>query len=154
MSFATTKRLILRPYRDSDGELLAELYNDPDVARGSSPDHIVPQTLEKTKQFADRLNGALFHAIIEVRPDIDPSRAGVQEDKDRWAGHVVLSTSGAKNRNGTLGIALKQAWWGEGFGFEVVQWIVKYAFEQLAMHRISLGVFSGNERAIRLYQKA
>jgi RimJ/RimL family protein N-acetyltransferase len=37
-------------------------------------------------------------------------------------------------------------------GTEATRWIVNHAFEQLGMHRVSLGVIGDNPRAITLYE--
>jgi RimJ/RimL family protein N-acetyltransferase len=65
-------------------------------------------------------------------------------------------------------------WWGRGFGTvrttrdivqqivdwyllcapqEATQWIVNYAFEQLALHRISLTVSADHTPAVELYKR-
>jgi len=45
---------------------------------------------------------------------------------------------------------LDRAFWGKGYGSEVMSFVVDYAFNALNLHRISLGVFSGNKRATKL----
>jgi RimJ/RimL family protein N-acetyltransferase len=41
-----------------------------------------------------------------------------------------------------------------GYGTETLQLLLRYAFQDLGLHRVSLHVFSTNEAAIRLYEKA
>lgn len=54
-----------------------------------------------------------------------------------------------------LGIGIgDRSFWGQGYGTEAVRLILKYAFDELNLYRISLNVFAYNERAIRAYQKA
>ncbi len=43
--------------------------------------------------------------------------------------------------------------WGRGYGTEVVQLMLRYGFDTLGLHRISLRVASYNTRAIRCYEK-
>jgi RimJ/RimL family protein N-acetyltransferase len=43
--------------------------------------------------------------------------------------------------------------WGRGYGTEVIQLMLRYAFETLDLHRIGLRVASYNTRAIRCYEK-
>jgi RimJ/RimL family protein N-acetyltransferase len=74
-------------------------------------------------------------------------------DENRWVGHLALHYESEKNRDLGMGIALVEKWWGRGFGTEIVQWVVMYAFEQLATHRISLAVIGTNERALSLYKR-
>jgi RimJ/RimL family protein N-acetyltransferase len=68
-------------------------------------------------------------------------------------GHLALHTRNDKNRDLSMGIALVEKWWGQGFGTEVLQWAVMYGFEQLGAHRISLGTLGSNKRAMELYKR-
>lgn len=43
---------------------------------------------------------------------------------------------------------------GKGFGTEATSLIINYGFEHLKLHRITLRVFSDNQRAISAYKKA
>ncbi|TFK40592.1 acyl-CoA N-acyltransferase [Crucibulum laeve] len=43
--------------------------------------------------------------------------------------------------------------WGKGYDTEVTRFLVNYAFKNLAVHRISLGVFDSNAGAMKLYKK-
>lgn len=42
----------------------------------------------------------------------------------------------------------------QGYGTEALQLLLRYAFQDLGLHRVSLHVFSTNDAAIRLYEKA
>jgi RimJ/RimL family protein N-acetyltransferase len=43
--------------------------------------------------------------------------------------------------------------WGKGFGSEAMHLVLRYAFTELNVHRVTLCVFDYNERAIRSYEK-
>jgi RimJ/RimL family protein N-acetyltransferase len=43
---------------------------------------------------------------------------------------------------------------GKGYGTEAMQLLLRFAFEELNMHRVSLMVVAGNARAIRSYEKS
>lgn len=43
--------------------------------------------------------------------------------------------------------------WGKGYGYEAMQLVLRFAFDELNLHRVVLTVFSYNERAIALYEK-
>lgn len=45
--------------------------------------------------------------------------------------------------------------WGKGYATEATNLLLKFAFEELCLHKVSLhrGVFSFNERAVRVYEK-
>ena len=44
--------------------------------------------------------------------------------------------------------------WGKGYGTDAMRVILRYGFEELNLHRVSLIVFEYNPRAIRSYEKA
>jgi RimJ/RimL family protein N-acetyltransferase len=44
--------------------------------------------------------------------------------------------------------------WGKGYGTDAMRVVLRYAFTELNLHRVSLDVFSYNPRAIRSYEKA
>ncbi|EJU01270.1 acyl-CoA N-acyltransferase [Dacryopinax primogenitus] len=74
-------------------------------------------------------------------------------DRELFAGFGVLSMHMAKNRDASFGISLTPQWWGNGFATEVTEWIIQHGFEQLGLHRITLGVFSSNPAGQRVYEK-
>lgn len=52
----------------------------------------------------------------------------------------------------TIAIGNK-AYWGRGYGSDATRCLMKYAFDQLNLHRVTLYVHNFNERAIRAYEK-
>jgi RimJ/RimL family protein N-acetyltransferase len=44
--------------------------------------------------------------------------------------------------------------WGRGYGTEATGLMLELAFKRIGLHRVTLSVFSFNERAIRSYQKS
>ena len=43
--------------------------------------------------------------------------------------------------------------WGKGYGYEGMQLALRFAFDELNLHRVQLTAFSYNKRAIALYEK-
>ena len=69
-------------------------------------------------------------------------------------GHIELG--GIDRRNRSLRIArvlLAPAFRGRGAGAEMMRLALRIAFEELGMHRVELGVFDVNPRAVALYEK-
>lgn len=53
-----------------------------------------------------------------------------------------------------LAIALgEREWWGKGYGTDALQTMLRYAFQELNLRRMTLIVFEYNARAIRSYEK-
>ena len=74
---------------------------------------------------------------------------------DRIIGNINLEDFRNSNNNAFVGISISDPKdWGKGFGTDAMSIILKYGFNILNLHRISLNVFEYNPRAIRSYEKA
>lgn len=59
-----------------------------------------------------------------------------------------------KNKSAALGILIgDKNYWGKGYGAEATRLLLNYGFAKLQLHRIELGVYDYNKRAINLYRK-
>jgi RimJ/RimL family protein N-acetyltransferase len=57
-------------------------------------------------------------------------------------------------RSGEIGIVIgKKEAWGQGYGTDATDTLLRWGFETLGLHRIWLRVFADNARAIRCYEK-
>ena len=137
-----TERTILRPFKPGDGDLLFNLYNDPEVQSLAFTDY-VPAKLEKwiTEMASSHESFPGFQGLIEDRE----SRA--------FVGHVNLRITSTNEHSCSLSIALKREWWGKGIGTEVTRWLVNHAFRKLAVHRVTLNVLASNRRALAMYKR-
>ncbi len=76
-------------------------------------------------------------------------------DDDRLVGSIELMDFHRASGDAEVGIGIgNRADWGKGFGTEAIKMILRYAFEELNLHRVSLSVFEYNVRGFRSYQKA
>jgi len=48
----------------------------------------------------------------------------------------------------------EREYWGKGYGSDMMKLCLQYAFTELNLHRVSLGVHEYNPRALRSYEKA
>jgi len=138
----TTERLHLRAYKASDIDNLLLLYNDPLVATYITEDFVVPRHVNNFDKIIQMVNNSVMFCIVEEQ------NSGVFVG---WS--AILPMSDAKNRNATWGLAFLPKFWSKGYGMEVGNFLIDYAFRCLAMHRVSLTVFEGNDRAIALYKR-
>jgi len=75
-------------------------------------------------------------------------------EDDRLLGDVTLSVVDWGSRNAFMGIGIgARGFWGKGYGTDAMELILRYAFTELNLRRVSLNVFEFNERAIRSYEK-
>jgi RimJ/RimL family protein N-acetyltransferase len=73
---------------------------------------------------------------------------------DRLIG--IISLWGFQWTHGEAGVAIGLGdpdTWGKGYGTEAMRLVLRYAFDELNLHRVFLWVFAYNERAIRSYEK-
>ena len=59
------------------------------------------------------------------------------------------------SRDAFVGIGIgEREFWGRGYGTDAMELILRYAFAELNLRRVSLTVFEFNQRAVRSYEKA
>ncbi|MBP7686890.1 MAG: GNAT family N-acetyltransferase [Thermoflexales bacterium] len=75
--------------------------------------------------------------------------------EDRLIGFVALDGINWPHGDSFVGIGIgDRAYWGKGYGTDAMRVLLRYAFTELNLSRLSLNVFSYNQRAIRSYEKA
>ena len=75
--------------------------------------------------------------------------------EDRLLGFVDLFIESWAARDTFVGIGIgERDFWGKGYGTDAMRLILRYAFAELNLNRVSLGVFEYNPRAVRSYEKA
>lgn len=80
----------------------------------------------------------------------------VETEDGKPIGSSLLLEVDRQNSNAKAAIAIwDPSDWGKGYGTAALMLLLKYAFEDLKLHRLSLhnGVFQFNERAISLFKK-
>ena len=75
-------------------------------------------------------------------------------EEDRTIGLIGLDGIRWTHGDAWIGIGLgEREYWGKGYGTDAMRILLRYAFEELNLHRLSLSVFEYNPRAIRSYEK-
>ncbi|MFH2103948.1 MAG: GNAT family protein [Chloroflexota bacterium] len=74
---------------------------------------------------------------------------------DRIIGEIGLDGIRWAHRDAFVGIGLgEREYWGKGYGTDAMRVILRYAFTELNLQRVTLDVFDYNPRALRSYDKA
>jgi RimJ/RimL family protein N-acetyltransferase len=83
----------------------------------------------------------------------DPGSVSFAIEVDgQYVGHCGLHSTDSTARHCELSIEIgDSAYWGRGYGREVVTMLTAYAFDHMNMNRIWLNTHSENERAMRCY---
>ena len=78
----------------------------------------------------------------------------IETAEGRHIGNIGLDDINWKDRHAKLGIFIgERDFWGRGYGTDAVRTVLRLAFQEMGLHRISLHVFEFNQRAKRCYEK-
>ena len=138
-----TKRLILRPWQESDAQSLYQYACDPEVGPPAGwPPHT---SAENSRQLIrDVLSAPEIYAVCL---------------KDGTAiGSIGLKLKGYTDMTDRedeceLGYWIGKPFWGQGLIPEATEELLRYAFEELHMRAVWCGYYDGNEKSHRVQQK-
>lgn len=136
----TSKSVTLRAPRPQDVAERLALGHSPEIVRmfGDDPNTIPPLTEEAAKRWVAGLS--------------EHPHAWVVEHDDRMLGAIRLDALDEHDRRARLAVGLYDPnKLGMGLGREAIRLVLKHAFQELGLHRISLRVVAYNIRAIRCY---
>lgn len=137
-----TKRLTLRPWRESDAESLYQYASDPDVGPIAGwPAHT--SVAESLRVIRKVLCGAECYAIC-----LNGSAIGAVELK--LNGHTDMTE---RDDECELGYWLGKPFWGQGLMPEAAAELIRRGFEDLGMHAIWCGYYDGNAKSKRVQEK-
>ncbi len=107
---------------------------------------------------ATPLSARAMRNLMDRQPEKDPPNffwfAIHTLTGDHLIGDIALDGIRWSHREAFVGIGLgEREWWGKGYGTDAMRIILRYAFLELNLLRVSLNVFEYNPRAIRSYEK-
>ena len=74
--------------------------------------------------------------------------------EDKLLGDIGLSVVNWMSRDAFVGLGIgERDFWGRGYGTDVMKVILRYAFTEINLRRVTLSVFEYNPRAVRSYEK-
>jgi RimJ/RimL family protein N-acetyltransferase len=129
----------LRAHEPADLDALNELFIDPDVLLGVGS--FFPQAVAGYREFLERARKA--GDVVFAIEDLEGRRP---------IGGCSLFEIRAPTRSATLGIWIGRPHWDRGFGTDAVRTLCRFGFRFMNLHRIELGVFTSNARAVRAYE--
>ncbi len=139
-----TERLRLRQLTIADAEDLHEYYSDPETAI------YVPFTaftsITKTEELLGRVT-----VSFEKRESI---MFGVERKSDgKIMGITDIYRLSLQNHRMELGWGLARKYWGFGYMTEAVQAFIRFAFEEMGLHRIEAECQTDNIRSISVAER-
>jgi [ribosomal protein S5]-alanine N-acetyltransferase len=136
------KRVVLRPPKPDDKQDRLAFGHHPEAARMYGDDYrdIAPMTPAEADAWYDWLLAQDFGWVIEADGCcIGEARLHHVSWQDRRARYAIGIFDPAR--------------WGHGIGTETTRLVLRFAFEELRLHRVDLRVLEYNTRAIRSYEK-
>jgi RimJ/RimL family protein N-acetyltransferase len=136
------KLVNLRAVEPADYLLLWRWLNDPEVmffwGRPGNTESL-PEVTER--ELAQSKRGDTRKFIVETK-DAEP------------IGQIDYYDLNWQHRSASVSIMLgERDYWGGGYGTDAMRTLLRYLFEQLRLHRVSLTTHETNTRAIRSYHK-
>jgi RimJ/RimL family protein N-acetyltransferase len=135
--------LRLRPYKDSDANYLINwLHDEKQFTMWSAGKFTYPLTKEQLLEYKNRYDedefGWIFTTLNETGTPV---------------GHFLMRMADYQKQSIHIGfIIVDEQHRGKGYGKEMLNLAIKYAFEILGVNRMTLGVFENNEAAHRCYR--
>jgi RimJ/RimL family protein N-acetyltransferase len=75
--------------------------------------------------------------------------------EDKLIGELSLDVVTWPGRDAFVGLGIGESeYWGKGYGTDVMNVLLRFAFTEVNLRRVTLSVFEYNPRAIRSYEKA
>ena len=136
-----TKRLVLRPWCESDAEALYKYASDPDIG---PPAGWLPHTsIDNSREI-----------IVGVLSAPETYAVCLKED-GKAIGSVGLHRNdlACQNDEYELGYWIGKPFWGRGLIPEASREMLRHAFEDLGMNRIWCGYYEGNTKSRRVQEK-
>lgn len=140
-----TERLLLREFVAQDWRPMYVYQNDPRYLEFYQWEHRSEQDVKAfTRRFLDQQ---------QESPRSRFQLAIVLSDSNKMIGNVGIRKPDANAISAELGYELEPREWNNGYGTEAATAMLKFAFEQLRLHRVSARVNANNSASIRLLEK-
>ncbi len=139
-----TERLILRPWIESDAEILYEYAKDPRV--GPAAGWPVHTSVDNSREIICGVLSAEGTYAVTIKGD------------NSAIGSVGLmvgdkSDLGLPETEAEIGYWIGVPFWGMGYIPEAAQELIRYAFEEIKLTTLWCGYFDGNDKSKRVVEK-
>lgn len=147
------ERVRLRWVEEADVPALLEIFGDAEVMRYWS--HGPFTSMDDARDYLRKIRECfakreLFQWGIEL---IDSAEGGDGGEGGQIIGTCTLAHLDAEHRRAELGFALAKAHWGKGYMAEALPALVRFAFEELDLHRLTADADPRNHASIRVLSR-
>lgn len=129
--------------REDDTKLLAQWSADTEYQRLMEVHPVRPHLASYFQQHMEREPNLRFYPF------------GIRElATDAFIGDILLMGVNHTHGDCFVGIGIgDRAYWGKGYGTDAMNVILRFAFHELNLRRVTLYALAGNVRAVRSYEK-
>lgn len=139
-----TKRLTLRPWKETDAVALYQYAKSPDV--GPIAGWPIHTNVENSRQIIkDVLSAEETYAVVLKNEDLPIGSIGLMIGEK--------SNLAINYDEGEIGYWIGVPYWGQGLIPEAVNALIRHSFEDLSLKTIWCGYFDGNEKSRRVQEK-
>lgn len=134
-------KIVLREIEEDDLRFIVEWRNDPQILKGLfSYLHL---SISKQKRWYEQyiIDKTRQIFIIELKKDSKP------------IGTAGLTDIDYKNQKAEIGILIDKSFQNSGYGFESLNLLLDFAFNEMNLRKTTAKAFQDNEPAINLYEK-
>ncbi len=132
---------MLRAVERDDIERWRKWFNDPEVRQYLS--RLYPYSMYDGEQFFEQQRGSEADKVFSV-----DTPEGVH------IGSIGLHHLDWVSRHAEMGILIgEEAYRGKGYGTDAITTLLRFAFEEMNLHRVELLVMEFNSRALACYKK-
>ncbi|KAI1641578.1 acyl-CoA N-acyltransferase [Daldinia loculata] len=149
-----SERLVYRAVNDEPPDIafIHSIRRDAEAQSGSSYALLRPESTKASTEFKNHIEKCLLGAIICLLV----TRLAEKDEETLPIGIICLKAnppSHAHHRSSDISIDIAKEYRGRGYGGEAIRWALWYGFQMAGLHRISIGTFSFNTGAMRLYER-
>ncbi len=141
----TTKRLTLRRMMVADTDDMYEYASRPDVTKYLTwyphPDR--KYTREYLEYLGNRYAGGMFY-----------DWAVIYEPDCKMVGTCGFTSFNCSSDSAEVGYVLNPEYWGKGIASEALECVLRFAFEELKLHRVEARFMQENDRSRRVMEHA
>jgi RimJ/RimL family protein N-acetyltransferase len=137
----TGERVRLRALEPEDAQAIWGWWQDVEfrVLDG----HVYPPSLAGMVEWLRSVGDPSFRGLL----------LGIDIEDGTLIGYTSLKRTVPEDRCAEFGIAIARDYWNQGYGTDTTRTMLRFAFTQMNLHRVSLRLVDDNARARRVYEK-
>jgi len=136
------EKVRLRAIERSDIPMFVRWFNDPDLRRWISM-YLPMSTAAEEQWFEGQLQDETSQMLV------------IETHEGMAIGNIGLFDIKPRNATAEIGISIAEAEYrGRGYGTDALRTLLRFAFDEVNLHRVYLRAYEFNERAIRSYEKS